>query len=123
MDSLRFLCPNCRGKLSIDIRATACAVDCPRCLERINPWGEELLDYAFGCPACTKVLVVRRDQGGTVIECCGCGEPVQCPASPLEQGKLCSAGPGGRGAHAANWTPVKLSDEEVEFLTQVESVT
>lgn len=122
MDSLRFLCPHCKGKLSIDLRATACAVDCPGCGERINPWGAELLDYAFGCPSCTRVIVVRRDQGGAVVECPGCGEPVRSPSGPLEQGKLCSAGPGGT-PRAAEWTPVKLTDEEVEFLTQVDTAT
>ncbi len=116
MDSIRFICTACSAKLSLDLRAAACAVDCPHCNERINPWGAQFLDYAFGCPACTKVLVIRREQGGSVIECPECAEPVQSPSSPLEQGKLYSVAPSGTRERAATWTPVKLTDEEVEFL-------
>ena len=122
MTLIRFSCPKCGDRLSIDEMATACAVTCPNCRNVIRPWGAELLDTVFSCPGCATVLVLDREHGGMRIICPNCRSTIQLPWGELELARLLESP---REAVVASdpsrkRTTIRLTPEEVEMLTGIE---
>jgi len=118
MVDIRFLCPECGEKLSIDMCAAACLVDCPHCRTRIRPWNTELVDHAFPCPGCAVVLLVDTSLAGEVIACSECLSEVRVPKDSKSDPTLLSKGKGENKAMAKldSVRTVRLSSEEIEFL-------
>ena len=121
MVDIRFLCPECSRRLSIDMYAAACLVECPHCESRIRPWNSELMDLAFACPTCAVILLVDASLAGEVFTCTECRSRVRAPVDSTSMPELLSAAKDRPAVKAGRDTArtVRLSEEEIEFLMGV----
>ncbi len=127
MSDVKFYCPECGARLSVNEDLSGRPVACPDCSAQIPipptskpgapPVGKVLsLDLRFRCPSCEKKLAVDAVYAGAPLTCPQCDEQI---AVPHLQPDLLPAIP------SANRTEVAappgqpasvLSEDEVAFL-------
>jgi len=81
MSNIRFLCPECSARLSVESGDVHLFIDCPHCHKHIRAWGSRLLDIKFSCPDCGKKMVIDASAAGCFVDCPGCSKTLKIPAN------------------------------------------
>ena len=110
MSRIRFLCPECSARLSVETDSVHQFTECPKCRKTIRAWGAPLLDIKFACSQCDKKLIIDVAAAGQQIKCPGCGTINQVPIDDRD-----NAARAAKRVKPNNAVPL-LTSEEVSFL-------
>jgi DNA-directed RNA polymerase subunit RPC12/RpoP len=136
MLDIKFACPECGAKLSIDYRGAGLKAPCPRCrarvlIPRVTHWSAEggtpvaeflSLDIRCGCPHCRKKLVLDVVHAGREFACPGCRQYLLIPAPPANDAGVAAINERVRApeAPAASEPHAILSKDEMAFLLEAD---